>query len=86
MNRVTRRIIANKDFSKYRAKANNAFVVFQNDTKELSGQFAQLLDTFEDNDPKNALALLNNMILKMNVMSTNLTTLKNIVTQELNQV
>lgn len=86
MNRVTRRIIANKDFSKYKAKANNAFVVFQSDTKDLSGQFSQLLDTFEDNDPKKVMSLLNEMILKMNVMSTNLTTLRNIINQELNQI
>ena len=86
MNRVTRRIIANKDFSQYKAKANNAFTVFKNDTKDLSSQFAQLLDTFEDNDPAKIMSLLNDMISKMNIMSTSLSTLKNIISQELNKV
>jgi len=86
MNRVYRRIVANKDFSKYKTQANNAFIVFKNDTKNLSAQFAQLLDTFEENNPATTMSLLNEMISKMDIMSTSLTTLKNTISKELGTI
>ena len=83
MNRITRRMVNNKDFNAIKLKANNAFSAFKDDTKQLSSQFTQLFELFNNNDSDKILDLIDDMISTMDVMSTNLSIVKNNMQKEL---
>ena len=83
MNRVTRRIIANKDFSKFRFQANNAFSAFKGDVQKLSSQFMQLSELFEENDAAKIFTLIDDMVSRMDVLSTDLSIIRNNIQKEL---
>ena len=83
MNRVTRRIIANKDFSKFKFQANNAFSAFKGDVQKLSSQFMQLSELFEENDAAKIFTLIDDMVSRMDVLSTDLSIIRNNIQKEL---
>ena len=85
MNRITRRIFANKDYSQYKNKVNNAYSVFKSDVSSLSSKFDTLLELLDTSDIKKINKQLADMISDLDSMSANLIIIKNHINNDENE-